>query len=111
MDRQVPAPGVVMSLSSADFGGSVRGDLAVGFRANMSSYVGGVRIYFCDSGKIPALGGDPSGGSVSHMVPAVTIGNYNYGVRPTLPSPPYLTDLAAGVKITATTGALVVFIR
>ena len=110
-DREVNAPGVVMSLAAADFGGSVRGDLAVGYRNNMSGYVGGVRIYFCDSGKIPAIGGDPSGGSVSHMVPAVTIGNYNYGVRPALPSPPYLTDLAAGVKITATTGALVVFIR
>ncbi len=110
-DREVSAPGVVMSLATADFGGSVRGDLAVGYRASMSSYVGGVRIYFCDSGKIPALGGDPSGGSVINMVPAVTTGNYNYGVRPALPSPPYLTDLATGVKVTATTGALVVYVR
>lgn len=111
MDREVNAPGVVMSMAAADFGGSVRGDLAVGYRDNTGSYVGGVRVYFCDSGKIPATGNDPSGGSVAHMVPAVTIGNYNYGVRPVLPSPPYLTDLAAGVKITASTGALVVFIR
>jgi prepilin-type N-terminal cleavage/methylation domain-containing protein len=111
MDREVNAPGIVMSMASADFGGSVRGDLAVGYRDNASSYVGGVRIYFCDAGKIPSSGNDPSGGSVAHMVPAVTLGNYNYGVRPALPAPPYLTDLAAGVKITATTGALVVFIR
>jgi prepilin-type N-terminal cleavage/methylation domain-containing protein len=111
LDRQVAAPGVVQSLATADFGGSVRGDLAVGFRSNMASYVGGIRIYFCDAGKIPALGGDPSGGSVANMVPAVTTGNYNYGVRPALPSPPYLTDLATGVKITATTGALVVYLR
>ena len=110
-DREVNAPGVVMSIAAADFGGSVRGDLAVGYRNNMSSFVGGVRIYFCDAGKIPALGSDPSGGSVSNMVPAVTTGNYNYGVRPALPSPPFLTDLAAGVKITSTTGALVVFLR
>lgn len=33
------------------------------------------------------------------------------GVKPALPSPPYLMDLAAGVKIGAGTGALVVFIR
>lgn len=110
-DREVNAPGVVMSMAAADFGGSVRGDLAVGYRNDMSSYAGGVRIYFCDAAKIPASGSDPSGGSVAHMVPAVTLGNYNYGVRPALPAPPYLTDLAAGVKITASTGALVVFIR
>lgn len=110
-DREVSAPGIVMSIAAGDFGGSVRGDLAVGYRDDASTYVGGVRIYFCDTGKIPATGSDPSGGSVAHMVPAVTTGNYNYGVRPALPSPPYLTDLAAGVKITPSTGALVVFIR
>ncbi len=110
-DRAVNAPGVVMSLATADFGGSGRGDVAVGYRDNMSSYVGGVRIYFCDADKLPVSGADPSGGAVINMVPAVTIGNYNYGIKPALPSPPYLTDLATGVKVTATTGALVVFIR
>jgi prepilin-type N-terminal cleavage/methylation domain-containing protein len=110
-DREVNAPGIVMSVIAADFGGSTRGDLAVGYRNSASSYAGGVRIYYCDAGKIPASGGDPSGGSVSNMVPAVTIGNYNYGVRPTQPSPPYLMDLAAGVKVTSSTGALVVFLR
>ena len=110
-DREVNAPGVVMSLAAADFGGASRTDLAVGYRNNMGSYVGGVRVYFCETDRIPVLGSDPSGGSVAHMVPALTNGNYNYGVRPALPSPPYLTDLAAGVKITASTGALVVFVR
>lgn len=111
MDREVNAPGIVMSLSSADFGGSVRGDLAVGYRNDATGYVGGVRIYFCDANKIPAFGADPSAGSIVNMVPALTIGNFNYGVKPSTPGPPYLQDLAAGVKITASTGALVVFIR
>ncbi|MEK7823738.1 MAG: SdrD B-like domain-containing protein, partial [Candidatus Eisenbacteria bacterium] len=110
-DREVNAPGIVLALATADFGGSTRGDLAVGYRADASTYVGGVRVYFCDAGKIPALGADPSGGSVTNMVPALTTANFNYGVKPSLPTPPYLMDLAAGVKITATTGALVVYIR
>lgn len=110
-NRTVVAPGIVLSLAAADFGSTSRTDLAVGYRADASSYVGGVRVFFCDTDKIPVLGGDPSGGSVTYMVPALTIGNFNYGVKPSLPSGPYLTDLAAGVKITATTGALVVYIR
>ena len=109
--REVNAPGVVMSLAAADFGGLAGRDLAVGYRDNMGSYLGGVRIYFCDAGRIPALGGDPSGGSVTNMVPALTTGNYDYGIKPSIPSPPFLTDLATGVKITASTGALVVYVR
>jgi hypothetical protein len=46
-----------------------------------------------------------------NFVPALTEGNYNYGVKPALPAPPYLHDLAAGVKSSNTTGALVLFIR
>ncbi len=111
LDREVPALGIVQSLATADFGGSSRGDLAVGYRTDASSYLGGVRIHFCDTGKIPAFGADPSAGSVTNMVPALTTANFNYGVKPLLPSPPYLTDLATGVKISATTGALVVYIR
>ncbi len=109
--REVNAPGVVLSLAAADFGGLAGRDLAVGYRDNMGTYVGGVRVYFCDAGKIPATGTDPSGGSVTNMVPALTSGNYNYGIKPALPSPPFLTDLATGVKITASTGALVVYVR
>jgi len=48
---------------------------------------------------------------VFNFVPALTVNNFNYGIYPSTPSPPYLTDLAAGVKASATTGALVVFIR
>jgi len=44
-------------------------------------------------------------------LPALTTGDFNFGVKPSIPSPPYLQDFAAGVKITTTTGALVVFIR
>jgi prepilin-type N-terminal cleavage/methylation domain-containing protein len=110
-DREVNAPGIVMSLATADFGGSVRGDLAVGYQADASGYNGGLRIYFCDANKIPSSGNDPSAGSVTNMVPAVTINDFNYGIKPSIPSPPFLKDIAAGVKITASTGALVVFIR
>ena len=110
-DREVAAPGIVQSLATADFGGSTRGDLAVGYRADVGNFLGGVRIYFCDTGKIPASGSDPSGGTVVNMVPALTIGNYNYGVFPTPPASPYFKDLATGVKVTASTGALVVYIR
>ena len=60
---------------------------------------------------MPTVGSDPSGGSVTNMVPAATMGNYNYGVYPSKSAPPYLTDLATGVKITSSTGALVVYIR
>jgi prepilin-type N-terminal cleavage/methylation domain-containing protein len=110
-DHDIPAPGIPQSLASADFGGSGKTDLAVGYRADMGNFLGGVRIYFCETDRVPATGSDPSGGSVTNMVPAVTIGNYNYGVKPATPAPPYLTDLATGVKITSTTGALVVYIR
>ena len=110
MDREVNAPGIVLSLVTADFGGSVRGDLAVGWRADANSYVGGVRVYFCDTNRIPLLGSDPSGGSVTNMVPALTANNFNFGTNPAVAGP-YLKDLATGVKITATTGALVVYIR
>ncbi|HKQ58552.1 MAG TPA: FG-GAP-like repeat-containing protein [Candidatus Eisenbacteria bacterium] len=110
LDREVNAPGIVISLATADFGGSVRGDLAVGFRADLSSYVGGVRVYFCDTNRIPSTGSDPSAGSVTNMVPAITTNNFNYGTNP-VASGTQLKDLATGVKITSTTGALVVYIR
>jgi hypothetical protein len=109
-DREVNAPGIVLSVVSGDFGGLSGGDLAVGWRADASTYVGGVRVYFCDTGKIPSSGTDPSGGSVTNMVPALTTGNFNYGINPAASGTPAM-DLSAGVKISATTGALVVYIR
>jgi hypothetical protein len=103
------APGVVTCMATADFGGSSRGDLAVGYRADMSSYSGGVRIYYLDGGDLPSSGTDPSGGQVVNMVAAMTVNNFNYGYP--YPSPPFLNDLAIGVKASSTTGALVVFVR
>lgn len=109
--RRVTNAGIVMSVIAADYGGLPRKDIAAGFRSNMSSYAGGVRIYFTDAGTLPLTGVDPSGGSVINMVPAVVGGDFNYGVNPSLPATPWLMDLAAGIKITSSTGALVVFIR
>lgn len=108
--RTQAADGIVMSLLAADFGGSPREDLAVGVRATSTGYVGDVEIYFTDIFGLSPSGTDPSAGSIGNMVPALTRGNYNFGVNP-MPSAPYLTDLACGVKISATTGAIVVFIR
>ena len=104
------APGIVLSLKAQDLGGSSLRDLVVGWRATPTSFVGGVQIYFTDLLGLPIAGTDPSGGSILNMVPALTTGNFNFGANPPA-SPPYLLDLAAGVKISATTGALVVFIR
>jgi prepilin-type N-terminal cleavage/methylation domain-containing protein len=109
--EQVDAPGIVQSLTSSDFGGTTRGDLVVGYRSDASSYGGGVRIYFTDSGFIPFSGTDPSNGTIINMVPAVCTNNFNYGVYPSSPLPPYLADFAVGVKSSPTTGALVIFIR
>ncbi len=112
LDRSVDAPGIVMSLAASDFGGVAgHDDIAMGWRENTASYVGGVRIYPLDSGNLTPTNSDPSAGSVTNMVPALTVNNFNYGVKPAPPLPPFLTDLAAGVKVSSTTGALVVFIR
>jgi hypothetical protein len=108
--QAVDAPGIVASLLNADFGGTAKSDVAVGYRQSTTSYVGGVRIYFLDGPVIPPGGTDPSGGSVTNWVPALTSNDFNFGANPS-PSAPYLPDLAAGVKFTATTGALVVFVR
>ena len=111
-EHTVGAPGIVLALATADFGGLAgQGDLAMGWRQDETSYVGGLRIYPLDAGKITSSNSDPSAGSITNMVPALTVDNFNFGVKPTTPLPPYLLDLAAGVKVSATTGALVVFIR
>jgi prepilin-type N-terminal cleavage/methylation domain-containing protein len=111
-DRTVAAPGLVMSLCSADFGGlATHNDFAMGWRQNTTSFVGGVKIYPLDTGRLINNDIDPSAGSITNMVPALSVNNFNYGIQPVTPIGPYLMDLAAGVKISATTGALVVFIR
>jgi hypothetical protein len=110
--RRYNAPGIPLSLVATDLGGVVgHDDLAMGWRENETSYVGGLRILSLDLGRLPAIDSDPSNGSVTNMVPALTVNNFNYGVQPAVPLPPYLTDVAAGIKVTALTGALVVFIR
>lgn len=108
--RAVNAPGVVTALAAADIGGGTVGDLVVGYRIGTSGYAGGVSIYFLDVGTIPHLGVDPSAGAVVNWVPAVNTNNFNYGTNPAAAAP-YLQDLAAGVKVSATTGAVVVFVR
>lgn len=110
--RNVSAPGFVMCMNAADLGGSPdRKDLAVGYRTSTTGYGGGVVIYFMDLGLLPATGVDPSQASVVNMVPALASANFNFGLNTSAPPTPYLTDLAAGVKASATTGALVVFVR
>lgn len=103
--------GIVMSMTMVDLGGLSRDDLVVGFRSADPGYAGGVRIYFTDLGVIPPFGTDPSNGAIAHMVPALTVNNFNYGVQPVMPPAPYLKDFAAGIKTGPTTGALVVFVR
>ena len=105
------ASGIVMSMEAVDLGGLPRKDLVVGIRATDPGYAGGLRIYFTDLGAIPPFGTDPSNGSISYMVPALTSNNFNYGVQPATPAPPFLQDLAAGIKTGPSTGALVVFVR
>ena len=104
-------PGFPMSLAVADMGGSTHQDIICGTRADVATFVGGVRLYFMDTGLLPLTPTDPSAGNIVNMVPALTINNFNYGVKPSAPSPPFLQDFAAGVKTSATTGSLVVFVR
>jgi prepilin-type N-terminal cleavage/methylation domain-containing protein len=109
--RSVDTPGFPMSLAVADMGGSTHQDIICGTRADAASFVGALRLYFMDSGLLPLSPTDPSAGTITNMVPALTINNFNYGVKPVTPLPPYLSDFAVGVKVTATTGNLVVFVR
>jgi prepilin-type N-terminal cleavage/methylation domain-containing protein len=108
--REVNAPGIVLSLAAADYGGLGRADLAVGFRDSDVSYSGGVRIYSTDSGTLANSGVDPAAGTASYMTPAATTNDFNYGANPLGPSP-QLPDIAVAQKPTATTGQVIVFIR
>jgi len=108
---QLDAPGFVASVVAVDLGGGSRKDIAVGYRTSTSGYGGGIRIYYTDLGTLYGTGVDPTGGSVVNFVPTITGGNFNYGVYPATPFPPFLEDIAAGVKISDTTGALVVILR
>src|SRR6266545_2976471 len=111
VQKEVAVSGIVTSLTRGDLGGTSKDDLAVGWRASESNYAGGVLIYNTDTNTIPSTGTDPSGGSITNWVPALATGDFNYGLQPAPPPPPFLIDLAVGVKISATTGQLVVLIR
>ena len=110
--QEYDAPGIVLSMHTADLGGnSGLKDLIFGWRGSDTVFTGGVSVLYLDVLGLPSNGVDPSAGSISNMVPAITSANFNYGLN-TTPSPsPYLTDFAVGVKTSSTTGALVVFIR
>jgi prepilin-type N-terminal cleavage/methylation domain-containing protein len=111
MIREVPTPGIPTALSAADLGGGAGSDIAMGWRQTDTGYAGGVLIYYTDLLNLPFSGVDPSAGTIRNFIPALAADDFNYGVQPSTPSPPYLTDLACGVKSSPTTGALVVFIR
>ncbi len=110
--QEYDAPGIVLSMHTADLGGnSGLKDLIFGWRASDTVFTGGVSVLYLDVLGLPSNGVDPSGGTIAGMVPAITSANFNYGLN-TTPSPsPYLTDFAVGVKTSPTTGQLVVFIR
>ena len=109
--KTVNAPGIVLSLCAADEGGALSiNDLVVGWRTNTSTFAGGISIYYLDVLGLPSSGVDPSGGTIINMVPAVAAANFNYGTNPPTTLSP-TTDLAVGVKTTASSGSLVIFIR
>jgi prepilin-type N-terminal cleavage/methylation domain-containing protein len=109
--KVVDAPGIVLSLATADYGGLSRADLAVGWQTSETSNNGGVLIYLLDSGTVPATGTDPSSGTgANYMTPAMTVNNFNYGDNP-LATGPQFPDLAVAQKPTTTTGQVVIFIR
>ena len=109
--RTVDAPGIVLSLATADYGGLSRADLAVGWQTSETSNGGGVLIYLLDSGTLPSTGTDPSSGSgANYMTPAMTVNNFNYGDNPLATGTQY-PDLAVAQKPTTTTGQVVIFIR
>jgi len=111
LTSQVDAPGFVCTLAATDLGGGTGKDIAAGFRTSTTGFGGGVRVYYTDLGSLTGPGVDPTGGVVVNLVPALTTGNFNFGAYPSTPYPPYLSDLAVGVKTSEYTGALVVIIR
>jgi prepilin-type N-terminal cleavage/methylation domain-containing protein len=111
LDITLTVPWIPISLASGDLGGASNPDIVVGYRNNTTAYTGGVLIYYMEGGTPSSSPVDPSGGTVTDMVPAVNCNDFNYGVKPSLPTPPYQTDVAAGVKSGPSTGALVIFIR
>jgi len=102
--------GPVLAMGKADFGGSSRDDIVYGFRTDEAVFAGGTRILFLDSGAFPVGGVDPAAGGHDYMSPAITVNNFNYRLNPTTGGA-LLADMAVATKTSATTGALLVFIR
>jgi type II secretory pathway pseudopilin PulG len=105
------APGPVQSLGVGDFGGDpTHEDVALGWRADVGSYSGGLRIFYTDTGNVPDDGVDPLPSDIINWVAAITVNNFNWGLYPSWAGTP-LTDLAIGVKSSATEGAIWILVR
>jgi hypothetical protein len=101
----------VLSVVRSELGGNpLKNDIAFGFRTDESAYAGGVRILFLDLNVLPPGAVDPAGGTHEWMAPSLTSANFNYRLNPTTTGS-VLLDLAAATKTSASTGALLVFIR
>lgn len=110
LSQSFSAPGCVLSMAVADLGGSSASDIAVGYVTNTSSGAGGVRIFYNVGGTISTSSVDPSGGTVTKQVVAMTTGNFNYSTSPATAGP-YKTDLAICWRSSALTGYFVVYTR
>jgi hypothetical protein len=105
------APGPVQSLGVGDFGGDPsHEDVALGWRADVGSYSGGLRIFYTDTGNVPDDGVDPLPSDIVNWVAAITVNNFNWGLYPAWSGTP-LMDLAVGVKSSATEGAIWILVR
>lgn len=109
--RTSNAPGPVQALAVGEFGGTLGyEDLAAGWRADIGSYSGGLRMFYTDLGTIQDDGVDPLPGDIVNWVAAITVNNFNWGLYPSY-SGAVLMDLAVGVKSSATEGAIWVLVR
>src|SRR5205085_7905765 len=70
--RDIPG-GFPTALAAGDLGGVSRKDIIVGWRGNTTGYTGGVLIFYTETGTLPPSGVDPSGGSLTSFVPALTL--------------------------------------
>ncbi len=102
--------GPVLSLVSADMGGSSKKDLVYGYRVDESSYGGGTRIMFLDLNALPPGDVDPASGTQDWMAPAITANHFNYRINPVTGNQTDV-DLAVAAKTGATTGSLIIITR
>ncbi len=110
LNQSFSAPGCVLSMAVADLGGSSASDVAIGYVSNTTSGAGGVRIFYNVGGTISTSSVDPSGGTVTKQVVAMTTGNFNYSSSPATAGP-YKTDLAICWRSSSWVGYFVVYTR